>query len=369
MAEPKVSILCITYNHAGFIRQTLDSFLMQKTNFSFEVLINDDASTDGTTEILREYQEKYPDIIHPIFHEENLYSQGVRGMYTRFLLPKAKGEYIALCDGDDFWTDQSKLQRQVDFLEAHEDYALCFHPVRVYFENGEQADSIYPAEKNPKSFTTERLLQSNFIQTNSVMYRKQVYKNLATDVMPGDWYMHLYHAQFGKIGFINRVMSVYRRHPGGVWWNEYKDIDKLWNEHGKPHLQLYKVILKMYPSYGQYVIGNISTALEGIIAASDGKHASEVVTMVGKMFSDHLDEILSAEVNKSITYHKELEKQATALHAQSQEIDDLRNARESLAEELATIKSSRAWKVLRAARAVSVRLKHPIKTSSSLKDR
>ena len=107
---------------------------MQKTNFKYEIIIHDDASTDGTTEIIKEYAEKYPDLITPIFQTENQYSKGLRGFYARFVFPKAKGKYIALCDGDDYWADSLKLQKQVDFLETHHDYAICSHDFKVYNE-------------------------------------------------------------------------------------------------------------------------------------------------------------------------------------------------------------------------------------------
>ena len=117
MEAPLVSIGCITYNHAPYIRQCLEGFLMQKTTFPFEIIINDDCSTDGTTEIVKEYADKYPDLIIPIFHEENQYQKGVRGIYAKFVYPKVRGKYIALCEGDDYWIDPLKLQKQVDFLE------------------------------------------------------------------------------------------------------------------------------------------------------------------------------------------------------------------------------------------------------------
>lgn len=123
--KPLVSIFCLTYNHAPYIRQCLDGFLMQKATFTYEVIINDDASTDGTTEIIREYEEKYPDIIKPIYHEENLYSKGERGFWQKYCFPKSKGKYIALCEGDDYWTDPYKLQKQVDLLENNMDCSLC----------------------------------------------------------------------------------------------------------------------------------------------------------------------------------------------------------------------------------------------------
>ena len=121
-----VSISCITYNHAPYIRQCLDGFLMQQTNFAYEVLIHDDASTDGTTEIIKEYEAKYPDIIKPIYEDENQWVKGRRGSAV-FNFPRAKGKYIALCEGDDYWTDPLRLQKQVYFLEKHQECSLCCH--------------------------------------------------------------------------------------------------------------------------------------------------------------------------------------------------------------------------------------------------
>ena len=109
---PLVSISCITYNHAPFIRQCLDGFLIQKTNFAFEIVIHDDASSDGSKEIIEEYVNRHPDIIFPMFQVENQYSKGMRGMTFRFNFPRCRGKYIALCDGDDYWTDETKLQKQ-----------------------------------------------------------------------------------------------------------------------------------------------------------------------------------------------------------------------------------------------------------------
>jgi len=147
-----VSICTITYNHAKFIRQALDGFLMQETNFPFEVLIHDDASTDGTADIIREYAEKYPDIIKPIFQKENQYSKGVQISLT-YNFPRVKGKYVALCEGDDYWTDPRKLQTQVDFLEANPEFSMCFHPVTVRYEDGSSPDSDYPAKNRYPLYT------------------------------------------------------------------------------------------------------------------------------------------------------------------------------------------------------------------------
>jgi len=139
MNNPLVSVSCITYNHEPYIRQCLDGFLMQQCDFEYEILIHDDASTDGTSEIIREYQEKYPEIIKPIIQTENQWSQGVRGIMAKFNFSRARGKYIALCEGDDYWTDPLKLQKQVDFLENNPEYSLvCGGYKSLNTTNGEE---------------------------------------------------------------------------------------------------------------------------------------------------------------------------------------------------------------------------------------
>ena len=127
--EIKVSINCITYNHQEYIEEAIQSFLMQKTDFKYEILIHDDASTDSTQDIIRKYQEMYPDIIKPYFQKENQLSKGVRRINYKFNHTKSKGKYIALCEGDDYWTDPYKLQKQVDFMEENQNCTLCAHAV------------------------------------------------------------------------------------------------------------------------------------------------------------------------------------------------------------------------------------------------
>lgn len=123
-SKPLVSVCCITYNHASFIRKSLEGMLMQQTTFPIEILVHDDCSTDGTTEIVQEYAAKYSDKIFPLYESENQYSKGV--WVDRFNYRRARGKYIAYCEGDDYWTDPLKLQKQVDFMEMHPEYSVCF---------------------------------------------------------------------------------------------------------------------------------------------------------------------------------------------------------------------------------------------------
>ncbi|MBQ6204740.1 MAG: glycosyltransferase [Prevotella sp.] len=127
-----VSIQCLTYNHAPYIRQCLDGFVMQKTSFYFEAIVHDDASTDGTQDIIREYEKKYPNIIKPIYQKENQYSKSKHGNITNLISSKCKGKYIAICEGDDYWTDPYKLQKQVDYLESHPKCGMCYSNFSKY---------------------------------------------------------------------------------------------------------------------------------------------------------------------------------------------------------------------------------------------
>lgn len=220
----KLSIYCLSYNFASFIRQALDGFVMQKTNFPFEVIIHDDASTDGTAEIIREYEAKYPDIIKPVYQAENQWQKGVN-ISKEFIFPKIKGQYVALCEGDDYWTDENKLQKQVDYLDAHPDCSLCFHPVTVKWEEGERPDSVFPDKKmlaNVGAMNLKSLLKQNFIQTNSVVYRWRFHQDspelIPNGILPVDWFLHLLHAEVGKIAMLPDVMAVYRKHKNGIWW-------------------------------------------------------------------------------------------------------------------------------------------------------
>ncbi len=245
MKSPMLSICCITYNHAGFIRQTLDGFVMQKTDFDYQIVIHDDASDDGTTEIIKEYAAKYPDLFVPIYQTENQYSKG-KAPIIDFMLDKLKGKYVAFCEGDDYWTDRSKLQKQVDFLEAHPDFSICFHPVKVVWEDHSREDSIFPTNEfifNKHVLELEDLLQRNFIQTNSAVYRWDLKKEEwpEKNFLPRDYMFHLIHAAKGKIGFLDDVMAVYRKHPGGVW-NGCGKSDEWFIRCGLLHARFYEII-------------------------------------------------------------------------------------------------------------------------------
>jgi glycosyltransferase involved in cell wall biosynthesis len=306
---PKVSVLCITYNHVNFIKECLDSLLSQKTDFTYEILINDDCSNDGTKEIIEEYQRKHPTIVKPVFHKQNQYSQGKRNFMVRHLIPVAEGQYFAVCEGDDFWTDVNKLQKQVEFLENNPNHSVCFHPVRAFFQDDSHEDYVYPQQRS--GFTTKKLLQGNFIQTNSVMYRRAPsYEDVDLDVMPGDWYLHLYHAQFGKIGFINSVMSAYRLHRGGLWWDSREKSDEIWKAHGDRYVKLYTKLLDYYGSsrtYRKIIRSNLEHVYSRLIDI-DSKQSTDYTRKVIVSNTDATKELIEYYRSQLRDYTKELEK-------------------------------------------------------------
>jgi len=216
-----VSICCITYNHERYIKDAIEGFLMQKTNFKYEILIYDDASTDDTANIIREYEKRFPGLIKPIYQEENQYSKGVK-VDMEYNLKRAKGKYIALCEGDDYWTNPYKLQKQVNFLEKNQKFSMCFHTVKKVDENKnilhyyKGFDPRGKKVKNLKDIITE-----NYIPTCSVVFRNHLinysdYEVLSNRLFFGDWVIHILNAKEGPIYYFNEDMAVYRVTSTGV---------------------------------------------------------------------------------------------------------------------------------------------------------
>ncbi|HEV3469262.1 MAG TPA: glycosyltransferase [Pyrinomonadaceae bacterium] len=222
-AEPLVSVCCVAYNQARYIRDALEGFLMQQTDFPFEIIVHDDCSTDGTTEILREYEARAGGRLRVMYEEENQYSKGKKVFAMTFA--EARGRYVALCEGDDFWTDPLKLSKQVGLLEAHPGYAFCFHPARWLDEQSERPrhEAIEPPSVK-EFYTLDDLLENaNFIPTCSTMFRRELlgdYPEWIQKTRFGDVALYLFAAHRGKIGFINEPMATYRFHGGGVWGRE-----------------------------------------------------------------------------------------------------------------------------------------------------
>ena len=207
-----VSIKCLVYNHEPYLRQCLEGFVMQKTNFRFEVVVHDDASTDGSAAIIREYAEKYPDIIKPIYETENQYSKH-DGSLSRIVNAALRGKYVAMCEGDDYWIDPMKLQKQVDFLEAHTDYSMCFHRAIIKNEINKSDLNIKCSTVEDRDYTGDELLKTWTVPTASMMFRREVldYKNIFDKrILYGDIILILRCAEYGKVRGSSLEMSVYR---------------------------------------------------------------------------------------------------------------------------------------------------------------
>jgi glycosyltransferase involved in cell wall biosynthesis len=211
----KVSVLTITYNQEKSITAAVESALMQATDFDIEIIVADDCSTDGTREIVLDLARRHPDKVRAICRDKNL------GSNVNLLtsLAACSGEYVALLEGDDRWTDPRKLQRQADFLDAHADYSLCCHAVNVVHEDGSRPPYRFP-DKCPATMNLDEMLRGVGCSTCSYMFRRRLLLSLPDwlwTLWIGDWPIRMLLAEQGYIGYIDEVMAEYRVHSSGVW--------------------------------------------------------------------------------------------------------------------------------------------------------
>jgi len=231
----KVSVAMVTYNHEKFIAKALDSVLMQRTNFDYEIVIGEDCSTDNTRAILLDYQKKYPGKFRLLLHEKNL-GMHRNGAQT---LDACTGEYIAMLDGDDYWTSPEKLQKQVDFLDSHPACAVCYHDALIVYEDGSREPTSY--RPGQKAFSTiEDLFLDNYIPTCAVMFRGGLFGKVPEwigTLKMGDWLIHILNALHGNIGYLDETMAVYVVHPGGIW------STKNWQAHEEAMIAMFEALV------------------------------------------------------------------------------------------------------------------------------
>jgi glycosyltransferase involved in cell wall biosynthesis len=232
----KVSVVMTTYNHAPFVEQAIESVLVQHADFGWELVVSDDASTDGTRQIIERYARAYPDRIQAIFSEKNINDNSV---FSR-AWDVARGEYVAVLDGDDYWTSADKLAVQVEFLDHHADCTICFHGVYLDFGPG-RPHEIRRYEEEP---TYERLLEVNFIATVSSLIRKTAIPSFPPwyrTMRFGDWPIFLLAASSGSIAYLDLFLAAYRVHGGGAWsglnWIRKFEEILLFQEEIRPHLE------------------------------------------------------------------------------------------------------------------------------------
>lgn len=243
---PLVTVRCLVYNHEPYLRQCLEGFVMQKTNFPFEVIVHDDASTDGSVAIIKEYAEKYPDIIKPIYETENQYSKH-DGSLRKIIDAHIRGKYIAVCEGDDYWTDPLKLQKQVDFMESHPEYSLCFHATNCIYGHDENTCHTICYDKCEFELDDLILGGGGMMATNSMLYKRDLVKSVPLWVQKapvGDLPLMLLLGSYGKVHYIDEIMSVYRLGVG-VWSSGVeRDKRKL-----KRH---YEALYKMFYAFDKW---------------------------------------------------------------------------------------------------------------------
>ncbi|WP_447957141.1 glycosyltransferase [Vreelandella sp. EE7] len=215
---PVVSVFCPTYNHGNFVEDAIKGIVAQKTSFPFEIVLHDDASTDGTQKIIQKYADQYPDLIKPIYQEKNLFQQGLKA--TDFCFPKMQGRYIAMCEGDDYWTDVNKLQKQFDFMEKNPDVVLCHHDAFVFDENGMVAKSKLRDEFK-RDYSKEDMLKNNcFILTLSMFFRKEFshFPKEKLNAGNGDNFLIALLGKYGKSKYMADIKpAAYRMHGDSLW--------------------------------------------------------------------------------------------------------------------------------------------------------
>lgn len=293
----KVSIICLSYNHKKYIKKALEGFLKQKVNFKYEILINDDLSLDGTQEILKEYEQKYPEKIKVIYQKENQYSKGISP--TKFLYEIAQGEYLAFCEGDDYWIDENKLQKQVEFLEKNKDFVGTSHNVVIVDENDcirEEYQKYYPLYKEHKIEKGALKPGELMGQTATIVCRNFIplfkEKNLFLEnyMANGDIKINAILTNLGKIYFFEEKMSCYRRSYIGDSWNARNKNKNLYMYHYNSVLEIRRMLKELFN-----IDINISKRLFDIlfsaIILSFKKPCRENIEVSKKLFLKNKDKI------------------------------------------------------------------------------
>ncbi len=279
--KPLVAIRCITYNHEPYLRDTLEGFLMQQTDFPFVAIVHEDVSTDHTAEILREYAEMYPGVILPIFEKNNQYSKGTLDKIMNTACEATGAKYIATCEGDEYWTDSDKVQKQVDFLVANPEHSMVFHPAFVKFEEGVPYDDYFDKSFNnlyQRDYSLDEILSEFIVPTCSAVCRQAVFDRYSPDpdYFVGDNVIWTASAALGKIYCIAEKMSTYRIQDGGWVKRHYKTMKIRVSSYGK-WLRHYQALRRNFPEVDCKMIFNIEIKYTAAITFTDIMPPSKIL--------------------------------------------------------------------------------------------
>jgi glycosyltransferase involved in cell wall biosynthesis len=269
----------VTYNQERFIGQAVESVLAQETNFAIEIVIGEDCSTDDTRSILEVLAARHPDRIRLLLADHN------RGGKLNFMetFRQCRGDYVALLEGDDYWTCSMKLQKQVDALDARRDWTICYHPAEIRYDDWRQAPALWPATAQKPESTLVDLFAMDFIPTNAVVFRNRLFGDFPpwfAEITMGDWPLHILNATYGNIGFLPEVMSVYRVHSGGFWSS-------------KSHAEQMFAVMKMLTAVDHHFGGAYAQAIDECrlnvlkYVINEAKEAKDALQQVAEFRSFH----------------------------------------------------------------------------------
>lgn len=244
-SEIMVSVICNAYNHEKYIKDALDGFVMQNTNFGFEILVHDDASTDGTADIIRQYEARYPDLIKPIYQTENQYSKK-KGLVTKIQFGRAKGKYVAFCEGDDYWTDPLKLQKQFDAMQAHPDIDMCAHTAdAVSAATGQKISTVKPGNEDC-IFDLGAVIMGGggFVATSSLFFKKELCDNIPEfrRFLMLDYTLQIQGSLKGGMLYLKDNMSVYRRGVSNSWTHRMGADKQLLKKHTEKVIEMLSIL-------------------------------------------------------------------------------------------------------------------------------
>lgn len=293
------TIRCCAYNQERYIRDCLEGFVMQKTNFRFEAIVHDDASTDGTAAIIKEYAEKYPDIIKPIFETENQYSKH-DGSLRRIMDEHTHGKYVAYCEGDDYWIDPLKLQKQVDFLEAHPDYSMCW--TDAYEEtNGKRKPYCRYAKdcQSPMEEIIER--GGDFVPTCSIVVHKNCLMSMpdkAKSLFCGDYPLQMWSGHFGKVFYLKDQTCVYRFMSAGSWSQKFsKETKRQRVEHYYKEKKLLDYFNKLFEyQFNESFEKRAANVLYSILLSAGEYEMAKPYLKLRYKYKMHIDKSLACKI-------------------------------------------------------------------------